>query len=263
VCSAISWTDFLGILKKYKTLDTEELHLDAGSLLTMLYAGELDSIIECDPTVENYSLRGAEIKKAMGSKAQDKKAAKNEDYGIVDINESGSDIVLKLWRSESNPVYQFSWMEILHEQILAAGYKRRKSDHLIPYSRDLGGDKRHDIWSSWGSLCNNGKAISAYLGAQYVISPSFVGIIVESSKMRYSNGLKEAIKFSIFTGTDETETITCWPKKDENKVNEAIARSLKKGAIGIAAVNLKMWNDRVSPSLAKWTPLEAEDKKKL
>lgn len=254
-----TWAEMLDIIKRSKKdLEKGQVHLDAGSLVTLLFSGGFDEMFGGSLDVEGYREKALELKKALGSKAADKKAAKHESYGIEDIH---SDIILHLWRNQSNPIYSFDWLELLRDDVLKTGFQEFKSP-IIPFIKYTHKDtRRQDLWTSWGGMANNPKASTSYL-LDPSRTPAIIGAVTDVKKFSYAGGSKEAMRFKVFTGHDHSESITCWPDKGSDRINLITRERLVEGAVGIAVLRLSMWNDKLSPNLIEWHLLKAPIKKK-
>lgn len=254
------WQEFLQLLKTAKTtVETGVLNLDAGSLTTLLYSGAMNSLLPPSPTVQDYSDYAQQIKDALGSKAAPKKASKTEDYGIQDISH---EIILHLWRNQADPTYQFDWSHMLGQKIESEGFQRFTKKPSLLYIKRTDKGMRQDVWASWGHMMNEPRAVTCYLYPKGGETPAFIGSIVESKAFKYSGNTKEAMKVKVFTGADTTESITVWPSRGKDALTPHQKACLKEGAVGIAVVSLKMWNDRLSPSLVEWVLLEPSFKLK-
>lgn len=258
----MNWQEFLALLKNAKaTIETGVLNLDAGSLVTMLYAGSMDSLLPqtIAPTVSEYEEYAQQIKAALGSKAGAKKASKTEDYGIADISH---EIILHLWRNQADPTYQFDWSHMVGSKIEHFGFQRFTKKESLLYIKRTKQGTRYDVWASWGHMVNEPRAVTCYLYPKAGECPAFIGSVVEAKPFKYSNNTKEAMRVKIFTGSDTTESITVWPARGHDFLRDDEKARLREGAVGIAVVSLKMWNDRLSPSLVEWVLLEPSFKLK-
>lgn len=255
------WNEFLPLLKAAKKAEAGQLNLDAGSLTAMLFSGQMDSMFTTPPSAEEYFEYAEELKKAINSKAKAKEASKTEEYGIADIT---SATLLHLWRNQANPIYQFDWFSILDSKIRQlAKFIPTKNNPLIPYVRyNQTQTQRTDIWKSWQSLEDHPKALSSYLVEGSGRFPAFVGVIVDQKIFSYREDTKNALKIKLYTGIDETEYITVWPPRGQNKITPQIKGRMAIGTVGIAALAVKMWNNRLSPALDEWVVLDKPEKKK-
>lgn len=266
----MQWQEFLNKISEFKEhYDGKQLNLNAAGMVTLLFAGCFDEMIELPKPIkwDTYVKLSDDLKKALSSAAMLPKVKKNEALGIADID---SDIKLNLWRYQANPIHKFSLAEHFRGFMQAEGFKKtsgyeKKMIFFRPEPADQPGGFRHrikrlDIWDSWKYIFDNNAAFKAYSmfedqygNKKYPDSDlGFLGMIQELQSRPLKNG-KASYTFKLFLGGEVSDEIRVWSNEHGN-VPHAIRQHLKNGNVGVAVCRVNKFNDRPSGSLNEWIP---------
>ena len=262
------WNDFIQKIKDYrKTCAAGQVNLNAISLITLIYVGAFDSMIDTLPSLNIYRRMTKELMDALESTAKLPVAKKGEAYGIADID---SDLTLNMWRSQYNPLYSFDFSQYCHNVLDKKHFKKNKPNILTyPHPNKISYfSKDFDLWESWSFIFDHPECLKHYSppkndpANRFRRAPAFLGI-VKTSELKLLKDGRESLVFTLFLGQEETGQIRVWPNKrsredidKDNIVDKRLRSLLKPGALGYAIVRLQDLNGYKSATLLQWVPLK-------
>jgi len=250
------WEEFLEKIRTFKReYSSGQLKLNAGGLITLVYAGAFDSMMPCNPTCEDYHRMVEEIKKALGSNAEKQKAKKGDMFGVADIKD---EMTLDLWRNEVNPLHKFDLMQNLQGFLDGQAFKKNKHP-LVPYVRQSPGRYGETVktllLNSWTGAFEDNQLKSILLNKnnRYLYNAAFVGMVSEAVIKPLKDG-RESLVFKLHIATEQTGSIRVWPN-DKGFVEYKYTSTIVPGNIGLLVANLDIWNDWRRGSLVDWVPV--------
>lgn len=248
-----NWDDFINKLKDGKKTGKSK-GVSVPCITNLLYAGAFDGLLEDRFQVKKdrftvYNELFEEVKSALKSKAGLPSKKKTDTIGLEEVN---SDLHLALWRQQVNPLSSFDLIGAHMGQLQMRGYtKDDQPGRLAWRKKDESTGIINFLMPDWQYIFKylNTPVWTSFTHKDGMARLQFLGIVSESSKLRYADGQKEMIKFKIYIGKEFTDEIVIWPDRETGKIRDYWRETVKPGLIAIFTVKPTYYNGRYGASL--------------
>jgi len=250
----MNWNDFTTKLKKAKD-EKRIVGNVAGAFMNLIYSGAMDSLIPDGkpPALETYDGMFADLKKALGSKANKTKKKKTDMLGLADVTHN---ILLGTWRFQNNPISQFNLRRYATPLLETKGFKtltqgERDIRGFMKMELDKDGDARiarktYFVTDEWQKFFENqdlrdlfigGKGYRESNGETEKFQLIVLGVVIDK-KVTFTRGGKQRMNISLFTGKEKTGEITFWPERGETMLNKKTISDIQLLNVYAISINL-------------------------